>query len=161
MGAKEFNAKSRTMIVDTIQNASKYFSVHPLFEQAFQYVNETDLANAPDGKSDIADGLKAIISNAPGKTLAASLSKFECHDHNIDIQLCVNGLETIGWKSRSTCIIPNGDYNAEKDVRFFSDEPDTFFQLTNGQFAIFFPEDVHAPMIGDGEIKKLVIKVKI
>jgi len=34
--------------------------------------------------------------------------------------------------------------------------------LTDNQFAIFFPEDVHAPMIGgDAEIKKLVIKVKI
>jgi biofilm protein TabA len=46
-------------------------------------------------------------------------------------------------------------------VRFFSDTPDMFFQLTGGQFAIFFPEDVHAPMIGKGEIKKIVIKVKI
>ncbi|HQZ25814.1 MAG TPA: hypothetical protein PLD18_10990 [Flavobacterium sp.] len=26
---------------------------------------------------------------------------------------------------------------------------------------MFYPEDVHAPMIGDGEIKKLVFKVKI
>ena len=149
------------MIIDTLQNASKYFSLHLLFEKAFEYINTTDLANAADGKSDIAEGLKAIFSNAPGKTIAASLAKFECHDKNIDIQLCINGLETIGWKSRLTCIIPNGDYNTEKDVRFFSDEPDMFFQLTNGQFAIFFPEDVHAPMIGNGEIKKLVIKVKI
>ena len=31
-----------------------------------------------------------------------------------------------------------------------NDTPDTFFQLTDGQFAIFFPEDVHAPMIGEG-----------
>jgi len=149
------------MIIDTIQNASKYFSLHLLFEKAFEYIMQTDLAHTSDGKSDIADGLKAIISNAPGKTIAASLAKFECHDKNIDIQLCINGLETIGWKSRSTCITPNGGYNEEKDVRFFSDDPDMFFQLTNGQFAIFFPEDVHAPMIGDGEIKKLVIKVKI
>ncbi|MBP8115537.1 MAG: YhcH/YjgK/YiaL family protein, partial [Chitinophagaceae bacterium] len=36
-----------------------------------------------------------------------------------------------------------------------------YFQLTNGQFVIFFPEDVHAPMIGEGDIKKLVIKVKL
>ena len=149
------------MIIDSLNNASKYFPLHPLFVKAFEFINATDLVNAPDGKSDIADGLKAIFSNAPGKTLATSLAKFECHDKNIDIQLCINGLETIGWKSRSTCVTPNGDYNEEKDVRFFSDEPDMFFQLTNGQFAIFFPEDVHAPMIGDGEIKKMVIKVKI
>jgi len=149
------------MIIDTIQNASKYFSAHPLLEKAFEYIRQTDLVNTPDGKSDIAEGLKAIISNGPGKTAAASLSKFECHDKNIDIQLCVKGNETIGWKPREKCVTPNGDYNEEKDVRFFSDAPDTFFQLTDGQFAIFFPEDVHAPMIGEGEIKKLVIKVKI
>ena len=149
------------MIIDTIANAPKYFSVHPLFAKAFDYINQNDMANAADGKSDIADGLKAIISNAPGKTKEASLSKFECHDKNIDIQFCIRGKETIGWKPREKCVVPNGDYNTEKDVRFFSDVPDTFFQLTDGQFAIFFPGDVHAPMIGEGEIKKLVIKVRV
>lgn len=149
------------MIIDTLGNASKYFSAHPLFAKAFEYITQADLANAADGKSDIADGLKAIFSNAPGKTKEASLSKFECHNKNIDIQVCINGMETIGWKPREKCVTPNGDYNSEKDVQFYHDSPDTFFQLTNGQFAIFYPEDVHAPMIGEGEIKKLVIKVKI
>ncbi|HEX6847104.1 MAG TPA: YhcH/YjgK/YiaL family protein [Chitinophagaceae bacterium] len=149
------------MIIDTLNNASKYYSAHPLFARAFEYIRQTDLANAADGKLDISDGLKAIYSNAPGKTKEASLSKFECHNKNIDIQVCINGLETIGWKPREKCVTPNGDYNAEKDVQFYNDTPDTFFQLTNGQFAIFFPEDVHAPMIGEGDIKKLVIKVKI
>jgi YhcH/YjgK/YiaL family protein len=149
------------MIIDTVQNAAKYFSVHPLFEKAFEFIGQTDLVNAADGKSDIAEGLKAIFSNAPGKTKEASLSKFECHDKNIDIQLCINGVETIGWKPREKCIKPNGEYNSEKDVQLYHDEADTFFQLTSGQFAIFFPEDVHAPMIGEGQIKKLVIKVKL
>jgi len=149
------------MIIDTLQNAPKYFSAHPLFAQAFKYVRDTDLANAADGKSDIAEGLKAIVSNSPGKTKEASCAKFECHNKNIDIQLCINGLETIGWKPREKCLTPNGEYNAEKDVQFYNDTPDTFFQLTDGQFAIFFPEDVHAPMIGEGAIKKLVIKVRI
>ena len=149
------------MIIDTIQNAHKYFSVHPLIEKAFAFINETDLANAADGKSDISEGLKAIFSNAPGKSKEVSLQKFECHNKNIDIQLCINGRETIGWKPRQSCVLPNGEYNDEKDVLFFNDSPDMFFQLTNGQFAIFFPEDVHAPMIGDADIKKLVIKVKI
>ena len=149
------------MIIDTIQNASQYYSVHPLLERAFDYIRQNDLVNTADGKSVIGEGLLAILSNAPGKTAATSLTKFECHDKHVDIQLCVSGNETIGWKPRSACILPNGDYNEEKDVRFFSDAPDTFFQLTDGQFAVFFPEDVHAPMIGEGTIKKLVIKVKI
>lgn len=149
------------MIVDTLQNASKYFSIHPLFEKAFDYIQNTDLSASVDGKSDIADGLKAIISKAPGKSKETSLSKFECHNKNIDIQVCINGTETIGWKPREKCVTPNGGYNAEKDVQYYHDAPDTFFQLMNGQFAIFFPEDVHAPMIGEGEIKKLVVKVRM
>jgi biofilm protein TabA len=149
------------MIIDSLENAAKYFSVHPLFAKAFEYIQQTDLANAADGKEDIAEGLKAIISKAPGKTKETSLEKFECHNKNIDIQFCINGLETIGWKPRQKCTSPKGEYSDEKDVLFFNDTPDTYFQLTNGQFAIFFPEDVHSPMIGDAEIKKLVIKVKI
>jgi YhcH/YjgK/YiaL family protein len=149
------------MIIDTLKNASRYYSAHPLFAKAFEYISQTDLANAADGKSDISDGLKAIFSNAPGKTKETSLAKFECHNKNIDIQVCINGKEAIGWKPREKCVTPNGEYNPEKDVQFYNDSPDTFFQLTDGQFAIFFPEDVHAPMIGEGEIKKLVIKVRI
>jgi len=149
------------MIIDTLKNASKYFSVHPLFEKAFNYIQQTDLKNVNDERVDVADGLKAIFSNAPGKTREISLAKFECHNKNIDIQLCIDGLETIGWKPRQSCKNPIGDYNSEKDVLFYNDKPDMFFQLTNLQFAIFFPEDVHAPMIGDGNIKKLVMKVRV
>jgi biofilm protein TabA len=149
------------MIIDTIKNASRYFSIHPLFAKAFEYIRQTDLVNAPDGKPDISEGLKAIFSKAPGKTKEASLAKFECHNKHIDIQLCISGEETIGWTPREKCVTPNGGYNEEKDVQLYQEDADTFFQLTNGQFAIFFPEDVHAPMIGEGDIKKLVIKVKI
>ncbi len=149
------------MIIDTIQNASKYFSVHPLFQQAFEYIQQNDMANAADGKYDIGEGLRAIFSNKPGMAAEASVAKFECHNQHIDIQLCISGVETIGWKPREKCIAENGGYNPDKDVQLYHEQPDMFFQLTNGQFAIFFPEDVHAPMIGDEEIKKLVIKVKI
>ncbi|MEP7375216.1 MAG: YhcH/YjgK/YiaL family protein [Chitinophagaceae bacterium] len=149
------------MIIDTIDNASKYFLVHPLFARAFEYIEQNDLANAPDGKLDIAEGLKAIYSDKAGTTAEASVAKFECHNKNIDIQLCINGVETIGWKPREKCVTENGGYNPDKDVQFYNEQPDMYFQLTNGQFAIFFPEDVHAPMIGADKIKKLVIKVKI
>jgi biofilm protein TabA len=149
------------MIIDTLANASKYFSLHPSFAKAFDYINQNDVATLADGIYETPEGLKVIVNTGMGKTVEASLAKFECHDKNIDIQLCVKGLETMAWKPREKCLTPNGDYNPDKDVRFFSDAPDMSFQLTDGQFTIFFPEDVHAPMIGDGEIKKVVIKVKI
>ena len=149
------------MIIDTLNNASKYYSLHPSFAKAFEFLHQNDLANLAEGVSETPEGLKVIVNTANGKTEEVSLSKFECHDQNIDIQVCVKGLETYGWKPREKCKMQNGAYNPEKDVRFFSDKPDMFFQLTDGQFAVFFPDDVHAPMIGEGEIKKVVIKVKI
>lgn len=149
------------MIIDTLQNASKYFSVHPLFEQAFAYISKTDIASVEPGKYDIdGDKLKAAYSNKKGMTAEESVSKFECHNNYIDIQVCINGKETIGWKPRAKCKTTNGDYNAAKDVQLYNEQPDMYFELTNGQFVIFFPEDVHAPMIGDAEIRKLVVKVK-
>jgi YhcH/YjgK/YiaL family protein len=150
------------MIVDTISNGHKYFSVHPLFKKAFEYIQQTDLDTVKMGKYEIdGDNLKAIFSNKTGMTAEASVSKFECHNKHIDIQLCIHGVELMGWKPREKCKTENGGYNAEKDVQLYNEQPDMYFQLTGGQFAIFFPEDVHAPMIGEVEIKKLVIKVKI
>jgi YhcH/YjgK/YiaL family protein len=150
------------MIIDTIDNASKYFAVHPLFPKAFEYIQQMDLETIEMGRYEIdGDKLKAIFSNKKGMTAGESVAKFECHNKHIDIQLCIDGVEQIGWKPREKCKTENGGYNAEKDVQLYSDQPDMFFTLTNGQFAILFPEDVHAPMIGDNEIKKLVIKVKI
>ncbi len=149
------------MILDSLQNAENYHAIHPLFAAAFRYIAEVAAGSVPDGKYPVAEGLSAILSTGIGKTREASLAKFECHDRYIDIQVCLQGHETIGWKGRAACTVPNGAYNEEKDVRYFSDAPDTFFDLCAGQFAVFFPEDVHAPMIGEGELKKLVIKVKI
>ena len=150
------------MIIDTLKNAHKYTGIHPLFAKAFEYIAKTDLDGIEMGKYEIdGDKLKAIYSNKKGMTAAESAAKFECHNKHIDIQLCIHGNEQIGWKPREKCKTENGGYNPEKDVQFYSDQPDMYFELTNGQFVIFFPEDVHAPMIGDAEIKKLVIKVKI
>ena len=151
------------MIIDTLANAEKYTSIHPLFAQAFAYINSQNLADLPIGKFDVADGLKAIVAEKAGMAAEESIAKFECHNNNIDIQLCISGNETIGWKPRNTCISQKGEYNPEKDVVFYNDAPDMYFNLTDSQFAIFFPEDVHAPMIAvnDQPVKKLVMKVKI
>lgn len=150
------------MIIDTLSNAEKYFCIHPLFAKAFEYIKSLNINTIEEGVSEIIRGeLKAIVSNKPGKTKNESLAKFECHDKNIDIQLCIKGKEQIGWKPRNTCAQKTGEYDVDNDVTFYTDAPDMYFQLTNQQFAIFFPEDVHAPMIGEGVIKKMVIKVKI
>lgn len=149
------------MIIDTLTNAEHYYGLHTNFKTAFEYLTSTDLAALENGVIAVADGLKVIVSNDPGKAIESTLKSFECHNKNIDIQVCIRGHETMGWKPRKDCKQVEVPYDEEKDYMLFSDKPDTYFSLNDGQFVIFFPEDVHAPMIGEGLIKKLVVKVRI
>src|SRR5437868_14484782 len=97
------------MIIDSIQNASKYYAVHPRLAKAFDYINRNwaDLSTMKPGKYEI-DGvsLKAIISNNKGLNTAESISKFKFHNKYIYIQFLINGIETMGWKPRENCQAP-------------------------------------------------------
>lgn len=148
------------MILDTLSNTDKYKNLHPRFARAFDYIESLSLEGLAVGNYEIeGKDLYALISLKEG--IKAEEAKLEAHNQYIDIQVCPTGTETLGWKPRAACKDIKTDYNEEKDVIFYNDTPDTYFQLKAGQFAIFYPEDVHAPMIGEGLIKKLVIKVKL
>ena len=46
------------------------------------------------------------------------------------------------------------------DFTFYRDPVERVFTLSPGEFVIFFPEDAHAPCIGEGVIRKMVAKVR-
>lgn len=150
------------MIIDTLVNAEKYFCVHSLFSKAFEHIRLLDLDSIEVGKYEV-DGnqLFFIVSNKIALSKEESIANFECHDNHIDIQLCIKGKEQIGWKPRNSCTQQRINSKEFQDFVFYNDVPDMYFQITNNQFAIFFPDDVHAPMIGEGMIKKLLMKVKL
>ncbi len=98
------------MIIDTLANADKYFCIHPLFADAFKYIRSQNLETIEVGKYEIeGDNLRAIVSSKRGMPKEESIAKFECHDKHIDIQLCINGKEQIGWKPRQTCREQKGE----------------------------------------------------
>lgn len=148
------------MIIDSLANSDKYTSLHPRFAKAFDFIKSQNLQSIEVGKYPI-DGpeLHASVSNKDG--IGNEEAKREAHNHFIDIQVCATSGERFAWKDRSGCTQPKGDYNPEKDVIFYGDNPDTYFTLQAGQFAIFYPEDMHAAGMGQGAIKKLVVKVKL
>jgi YhcH/YjgK/YiaL family protein len=148
------------LIIDTIENSAKYLSLHPHFAKAFEFIKSQNLEAFEVGKYPIVETeVHASVSLKEG--VKQEEAKFEAHNNFIDIQVCPTGSEQLGWKPRNKCVDIKGEYNIEKDVIFYGDKPDTYFELNAGQFAIFYPEDVHAPMIGEGLIKKLVVKVKL
>jgi len=150
------------MVIDKLSEINKYASLHPRFAKAIDYIVTNNLLIAEPGTV-LVDGedIKAIIMEGNCVPEEESLAGFECHNTYIDIQIVLKGKETVGWRARTSCSSPKAEYSLEKDVLFYDDAPTLFFELQAGMFSIYFPEDVHAPMIGEGPIKKVVMKVRV
>jgi YhcH/YjgK/YiaL family protein len=150
------------MVIDKLSEITKYTSLHPRFAKAIDFIVTTNLMSLEPGTI-LVDGedIKAIVINDPNVSEEAALAGFECHNTYIDIQIVLEGKEKVGWKSRTSSSQPKNVYDEEKDVLFYADAPSMFFELHAGMFGIYFPNDVHAPMIGEGFIKKIVMKVRV
>lgn len=146
------------MILDSLNNSARYASIHPLFKQAFEYINNTDFTHAEAGKFIlIPDKLFVIVADIIGKERVEAL--LETHQRFIDIQLPVIGSETIGWNAIDQLKHVSVPYNEIDDITFYSDSPTIETTLNPGQFVIYFPEDAHAPGIGSGAIRKVIVKI--
>jgi YhcH/YjgK/YiaL family protein len=148
------------MILDTLENAGRYHGLHRAFKQAFAFLMRRDLKDLPPGRHEI-DGARvfALVSKGPGRKKQDA--KIEVHEKHVDIQYILSGTDEMGWKPKSSCTAPAGPYDPEKDIRFFSDEPDAWVVVRPGAFAIFFPEDAHLPLVSAGEVHKVVVKVAL
>ena len=148
------------MILDSLKNAASTLALNPLFKQAFDFIQKNDLSKMELGKT-ILDGDKLFISVMEIDGKLPEAAKMESHVKYIDIQVVISGVETMGWTAIEHCTEAIEPYNAEKDLQFFADKPSTLITVHPGEFAIFFPEDGHAPGIGNGLIKKAVLKVLV
>lgn len=147
------------MIMDSCARGAAYAALHPCFAKAFTFLRDTDLAGLADGRIDL-DGerLYALVMSLDGR--GQDGAKSEVHRRYIDIQVVVSGEEVMGWSPLAACRQPL-PFDASKDVGFFADAPASWVLVPAGSFALFFPEDVHAPLAGVGRVKKVVVKVAV
>lgn len=148
------------MIVSNLQNSERIESLHPLFKQLFDYVKTHDLLHTECGRIELA-GDDLFINNVNPICVSASDQVLEVHRDYIDVHILLEGKERIGWKALEDVTDLKQAYQKEGDCALYSDTPTSFVDLLPGQFLIVFPEDPHAPVIGEGKIRKLIGKVKI
>jgi len=111
------------MILDVLDSAHYYFALHKDFAKAFEFLLRSDVKELPMEKYEIdGDRIYAVVASDPGRKKADS--RLETHEKYIDIQLVLDGTDNMGWKPKSLCKQPAGDYDQEKDLQFFEDEPD-------------------------------------
>ena len=148
------------MILDSLDNVSQYYGLHPLFKKAFEFIKCTDFSQLPEGKIETDDPrLYYSVVRLRGKD--PQDATLETHKRFIDIQAPLAGVESIGWKAGNDLMVISEPYDEKKDIMFYHDFPTTYTKLYPGQFAVYFPEDGHAPGIGQGDIRKVIAKIAV
>ena len=146
------------MILDTLENFGKYVSLNPLFPKVLEYLQNTDLMAQEPGCVNI-DGNKLFVNHNVAKGKTVDQARMETHNAMIDIQIPLSCPEVRGYIPRQ--YLSRAEYDATKDITFYLDRPEQYITVHPGEFAIFFPEDGHAPCISPvPEYKKVIFKIK-
>lgn len=147
------------MIIDKLENLEQYASLNPLFPKVIEFLKANDLSKLENGKHPI-DGKDCFVNIMDTKGKTKEEAVMETHQNMLDIQIPLNEDETYGYTP--TDLLPEAEYNAEKDVTKYPGVMAEGFTVCHpGMMAIFWPQDGHQPCIGTAEcIHKAVVKVK-
>ena len=149
------------MIYDKLNNCEQYYSLNEKFKKAFEFLKNTDLVNLDEGSYEI-DG-KNIYANVQSVDLKPiEQKKWEVHRKYIDIQYVITQKEKMGYGILEDFNKIIEKYDEDRDVEFLDGEKYNFINVDSGYFVIFYPNDVHAPMLRVDKaekIKKVIVKI--
>ena len=129
------------MIIDDITHLKDYIRLLPTLKTVVGFLDSHDLQALPEGRFEWdADGCFVNLQTIPPK--APSQAVLESHRKMIDIQIPLTGDET-------------------KDISFYKECSGSFVTVKKGMFAIFFPQDAHAPGVTPTALKKAVFKIPV
>lgn len=129
--------------------------------RALDFLAETDFSGMPPGRIDLDEGLHAML--AEDETGPAAEGEWEAHRRYVDVQCVLEGEESIGWASDEGQL-PRRDALAEEDCLYFNPPRNpSWLHLSPGNYAVFFPDDLHCPLRhpGSSRVRKVVVKIDI
>ena len=148
------------MILAHLNDSDRYASLHPLFKQLFDYVKVHDFTHVPAERI-VLDGDRLFI-NVADVTLKSPEEVLEVHRRYIDMHFPLSREEIMGWSSLSVLATESMQpFNEEDDFAVYAERAQSYLTIHPGEFAIVWPEDAHAPIIGQGALRKLIAKVCI
>ena len=149
------------MIIDHLANLSAYASLNEYIPTVIEYISTHDMIAMPPGHYPIVgDDVYVNIDESNERTQAEAVIEF--HRRMADIQLPLSIDETYGYASLA--LAHGHGYDESHDIGFAPDvAPQGYVTCQPGMFAIFFPQDGHAPLIGNPDyvIKKAIFKIKV
>lgn len=148
--------------------ANENLEVYPnVIRRAIQYLKDNpQLATCEAGRWDI-DGDKLKIQVLDVTTQAREAVPPEVHRKYVDVHVLLRGHERIGCYADHGDNVVKEERLAESDIIFYENNPEateTYIEMREGSYAMFFPHDVHIPGLISGEsevIRKIVLKVAV
>ncbi|MEZ8991212.1 YhcH/YjgK/YiaL family protein [Vibrio breoganii] len=128
-----------------------------------QAVEVAEIHRSELGRHNVDDtGVFVMLAEAITEAKQNRLS--EIHKEFIDIQIILEGEETIGYSNHISNEAKAKD-KLENDVMFFEHvENEQFVHLKEGDFAVFYPNQAHRPLCATNDpmaVRKAIVKVPI
>ncbi|WP_461216031.1 NanQ anomerase/TabA/YiaL family protein [Lacticaseibacillus sp. GG6-2] len=133
----------------------------PVFNEVFQYIETNDLKQLSEGRYDVGEN-GAFILIQKYQTRDEQDCKYESHRKYIDFQLILSGQELMRVKEIGEMVLSE-DHFAESDAGFYELPTTEVIEKTfnTGEYAVFFPGDVHQPCVKTDGKSSNVIKACI
>lgn len=113
----------------------------------------------PCGRYELSESVYVnVMSYSPKPVTTAEA---ESHLIYADLQLVLDGAEFMGCPD-ALSVTPLHDYDAVKDIAVWKVGQQALLPLRKGDWAMFFPGELHAPSLKmqEGEVKKAVFKIR-
>lgn len=152
------------MILCCINEAKRYSAISPALAIAFEWLSNHQADEFVKGLYTVGmtpEGVEIMAKCEEPALIPREKASLEAHKKFIDIQVPLKGTEIMGWAPKAFLKHLREAYNEDRDVEFFGDSAHSLLHVKVGQMVVFFPEDAHAPNIGLGNHRKLVIKVPV
>lgn len=156
------------MILGNLNKLGEMKYLSPKLKEMLVYLKENDLTAAELGRIEL-QGEKLFINVEENDMAPVSERRPEAHRKYLDIQLVLEGEEAIGVAVDSREGNIEGvaeEYSEERDIVFYEGlKRENIVELYPGDFAVFFPEDIHRPRCmvkgNPGRSKKAVLKMRL
>jgi biofilm protein TabA len=149
------------MIVGNIHHLQSWLPEE--LRQAIEYIKANVTETTEKGKHEI-DGSSLFYLISEDMTEPFEKRRAEYHARYLDIQIVLKGQEGMTFS-----VLPAGkpdtDWLADKDIAFLAEgEQEKTLILNEGDFVVFYPQEVHKPLCAVGApapVRKAVVKLLV
>ena len=151
------------MVLDKLTNLKAYSKLIPKTDEILAAIEKVRAGEFTGSRLDI-DGDSIFLLNQEYETFDREGRQLEAHRKYIDRQAVIKGEEYIGWSELEGLTLASEEYSKGGDIAFYNEEPKIYIPMTEGAFALFFPQDAHMPCIKMGDsrkVQKVVVKIAV